>query len=764
MLKKIRKRFLARYKDADYIDNQKSAVLFTLICVLLIIIPVIIVTYIIGEHNSIQMLLPPIVLLFIMAAALVLLVKGHYKISANLVLITLLTAVWFILFFDEGKPKVSRLDTIIYIAGILSMTPLIIVKRKAAIIGYYIANILIFIGFVYKANIELNLNPLEVSGYFLDNIMVFIFMSVISYQVFNINKNALDRNTKNQRDLAENRKKYKELYENAMVGMATSRLSDGILTEANNRACNLLGYTPEEIIGKLPMEDLYFTPEGREELLEMIQEDKEVHNHEVLLKRKDSSSLWCEISARIFPEEGEIRGFFQDISKRKIAEEHVHWLTFYDTLTGLPNKKMLLQKIKTQIDRRLRKTKNNQDKIFAVLCVGVDKFKYLNDMHGQVIGDELLRKIAERLAEVYREDDTLTRFSGDKFMVLLSDIASVDDVMTIIRKTSDAFITPFTVEEVDFHITSSSGVSIYPNDGEDPEVLIKNSETALYRAKEKGRDSYQIFDAELNSRLLSHLQLEKELWDAISLNEFEPFFQPKVDKDGIIIGMESLIRWQSSKRGLISPFHFIPLAERNGMILDIGKIILYLSCLQNKKWQDLGFAPKRVAVNISPFQFMQKDLVETVEQILVESKLDAQWLELEITESGIMDNESEAIEKLNRIHEMGIAISIDDFGTGYSSLSKLKDYPLDTLKIDKSFVDNLPDHRKSATIATSIIDLAHNLGCKVVAEGIETKGQLDFLLSRNCDQYQGYLFSKPVSSEEFEKLFKLQFIEQNPDF
>jgi predicted signal transduction protein with EAL and GGDEF domain len=315
-------------------------------------------------------------------------------------------------------------------------------------------------------------------------------------------------------------------------------------------------------------------------------------------------------------------------------------------------------------------------------------------MHGTAAGDMLLKAIAKRLLATFREDDVVSRFDGDKFMTLFSDIASTDDIIDVVRKTFNSFENPFLIADEEMYITASLGVCVYPNDGENAEQLINNSESAMYASKERGRGTYQLFDAELNDGLLSRIKMETDLKTAIMEKELETYFQPKVSHDGTILGMESLIRWHSHTRGPVSPSQFIGIAEKNGMIVDIGNLVLRESCRLTKKWLDQGFPPMRVSVNISPYQF-REDYINTIQDILKETGLDPGLLEIEITESGIMENEEENIRKLHQLHNLGVSISIDDFGTGYSSLSKLKEYPIDTLKIDKSFIDELPHNDKS---------------------------------------------------------------------
>ncbi len=551
-----------------------------------------------------------------------------------------------------------------------------------------------------------------------------------------------------EKGLKKREDKYRSLYDNALIGMITTDFKTGIVLESNDLGYGLFGHSSKnEFLGNA-ITDYYRNPDDREKLLRDISLKNETHNAEIEMTRADGTPFWAELSARFDAEKGNIDIALIDISKRRSAEEKVTYYTFYDQLTELPNREMFSNRLHTEI---LRGRNAEVEPCFSVMCMGIDKFKNINEMHGPYVGDKLLQKVARRLKHSFRNDDLVARLDGDKFMMLLTELTHRDNVGNIIQKVFDVFSDPFIIDSNVFSISVSIGVCLYPSDGNSTETLIKNAEMSMYLAKTKSRNSYCLFDAKMNEEMMLKLQLEQELQVAIINNEFVPHFQPKVTQEGRIIGMESLIRWNSPSRGMVSPFHFIPLAETNGMIEEIGNLILLHSCTINKQWQAMGLPPMRVAVNISPMQFRQPNIVSRIEAAIRETGLSPEWLELEITESGIMENEKETILKLNQLNDMGITISIDDFGTGYSSLSKLKDYPIDTLKIDKSFIDNLPHNTKSATIATTIIDLAHNLGFKVVAEGVETKEQLDFLIEHNCDLFQGYFFYKPLPPDVFEK-------------
>jgi diguanylate cyclase (GGDEF)-like protein len=387
------------------------------------------------------------------------------------------------------------------------------------------------------------------------------------------------------------------------------------------------------------------------------------------------------------------------------------------------------------------------------MCLDIDRFKHVNEIYGTNRGDELLIRVSLTLKNMVREDDFVTRMEGNRFLILFSDIGDTDGIMEVVKKIKTIFSQPFRIQEMDITISVSMGIAIHPMDGSTDEELIRNSERALFMAKSRD-NRYHFFDAKLNSELLENIKLEKELGEAIRHDQFIIHYQPKVKGTGSICGMEALVRWQSPERGLVYPGNFIPIAERTGMINPIGRMIFATVCRQIKALEYSFPKDFRVGINLSPVHFSQTDLIETISDIIKDSGINPSLIEVEITESGIMLDEEESIRKLQALNEMGIAISIDDFGTGYSSMSKLRDYPVDILKIDKSFIQRLPEDAKSVTIATAIIDMAHNLGFKVVAEGIEKEDQLDFLKESGCDFHQGYLFGRPMPLEELMKLLK----------
>ncbi len=545
-------------------------------------------------------------------------------------------------------------------------------------------------------------------------------------------------------------RRYHLLYDNALVGMITADINTGLVIATNDLGYRIFGYPSRYDFVGGSFFDCFADFSLRDEFISDLKNKGELSNQDIRFRRKSGSLFWGEISAKVFPDMGTIELVIEDVTKVKDAEQHVYELTFYDPLTALANRDMFKNRIRAEMLNAHR---------LALLSIGIDKFKNINEMFGTVAGDKLLQQIALKLKSLYFKKDMVSRYSGDQFMVLLSEIGfrdveiNYDGLDKIVQKTRDLFSNPFIIDGNEIDVTASIGICIYPDDAREAAALIKHSESAMYMAKERGRNTSCYFDASLNQRMIDKLKLERELKEAVAREEFLAHYQAKVDSKGRIIGMESLIRWYSPYRGmLVPPQEFIPLAEKNGMIVNIGTIILKRSCEDNKLLQNLGYEPKRVAVNISPYQFSQANLIDVIKQTIDETGLDPQWLELEITESGIMQNERESIRKLKELAEIGIGISIDDFGTGYSSLSKLKLYPISTLKIDKSFVDDLPLDPLSVKIAVSIIDLAHNLGFKVVAEGVETVEQLEFLKEHGCDQFQGYYFYRPLPLDDFKNM------------
>jgi diguanylate cyclase (GGDEF)-like protein/PAS domain S-box-containing protein len=437
----------------------------------------------------------------------------------------------------------------------------------------------------------------------------------------------------------------------------------------------------------------------------------------------------------------------QFLARRK-AEERVSHLAHFDELTGLSNRSTFNQRLQHAIAQAQRHAKP-----LAVLFIDLDRFKIINDTLGHDAGDRVLREVAQRFGACLRESDTVARLGGDEFVVLIEELPDLMHVTAVAQKILAAVAETFVVEAQEFRITASIGISTYPDDSEDMPTLLKNADIAMYRAKEQGKNNYQFYSAQMNVHSVERLTLESSLRRAVERNEFLLHYQPKIDMgSGRITGVEALVRWQLPAKALVSPAQFIPLAEETGLIVPIGEWVLKTACARNKAWQDNGMPALRMAVNLSPRQFVHEKLLHDVARVLEETGLDPTTLEFEITESMVMHNPEHAVKLLNELKAMGIHLSIDDFGTGYSSLSHLKRFPIDSVKIDRSFIRDIPGDADDAAITQAIIAMAHGLRLTVIAEGVETTEQVRFLRDHGCDEIQGYYFSKPLPEVEFLRL------------
>ncbi|MEK6663222.1 MAG: EAL domain-containing protein [Pseudomonadota bacterium] len=439
-----------------------------------------------------------------------------------------------------------------------------------------------------------------------------------------------------------------------------------------------------------------------------------------------------------------------DLEERKRVEQSIRHMAHHDALTGLPNRSLFRDRLThamAQADRYHQK--------LAVMFLDLDRFKAINDTLGHNVGDQLLKIAAERLRSCVRDCDTVARLGGDEFTVVVEDIIEDHDAAAVAQKILDTLSQPFNLYGHEVFISVSVGVTLYPSDDENADNLLRNADSAMYRAKENGRNNFQFYVADMNVKARERLMLESSLRRALDRGEFMLYYQPRVDLlSGRVIGAEALLRWRHPEMGLVSPAEFIPILDETGMIIPVGDWALREACRQNREWQDMGLPPIRVAVNLSVRQFIQKDLADTIIRALDAAGLSAEHLELEITEDLFLEHNETNIITLARLKSMGIHISIDDFGTGYSSLSYLKRLPIDTLKIDQSFVRDIGTDPDNKAIASAIIAMASSLRLNVLAEGVETDEQLAFLRAQGCNEIQGFSFSHPLPAQEFEQLLR----------
>jgi diguanylate cyclase (GGDEF)-like protein len=438
-----------------------------------------------------------------------------------------------------------------------------------------------------------------------------------------------------------------------------------------------------------------------------------------------------------------VRAMQYSIERKRYQEQLEHQAN-YDALTGLPNRNLLRDRLKQAVHSQ------RNARAIAVVFIDLDHFKFINDSLGHSAGDKLLQKMADRLRSAVRDGDTVSRLGGDEFILVLNGQHTEDIIFRAMQRIAGKVNEPITIDGRELIVTCSAGICLYPQDGTDVDTLLKNADAAMYRAKEHGRNNFQFYTAEMNLLVNERLSLETSLRRALERDELLLHYQPKLDlKTGRIVGVEALVRWQHPEWGLIPPDRFIPLAEETGLIVQIGEWVLRTACVQNRAWQDAGLPPVVMSVNLSPRQFRQDALFRSVARILSETGLRPDHLEMEITESMVMHNAEASIAILKGLREIGVHLSVDDFGTGYSSLAYLKNLPIEILKIDRSFVHDIngASGKKDGVLAQAIISLGHSLKLKVIAEGVEEEGQLEFLKAHHCDEAQGFLFSKPVPPE-----------------
>ena len=555
--------------------------------------------------------------------------------------------------------------------------------------------------------------------------------------------------------LREAERRYHGLFDNAIEGIFRTSV-EGNYLDANPALAHIYGFSsPQELMASLRDigRQLYVDPTRREEFMRIVKARGSVTGFESQVYRKNGGIIWISENARlVLGEDGRplsYEGTVEDITERRLYQTRIERQANYDTLTGLANRSLLQDRLEQAL-----LTATSFGTRIAVAFVDLDRFKYINDSLGHHVGDELLKEVAARIQGCVRECDTVARLGGDEFVLLINGHSGPESVRHLTERLLVTVAQPWTIDQGEFHVSCSIGVALHPKDGEDARTLLKHADSAMYRAKDSGRNNSQFFTRELNTLMTERLEMDGQLRRALDRRQFVLAYQPRVNLDGgRMVGAEALLRWRIPNRGTIAPQKFIALAEETGLIVPIGKWVLQTACAQNKAWQEQGLPPIVVSVNVSPRQFRQENIVQTVAEVLKDTGLEARYLELELTESMVMHDAPQLVAMLDELKELGVQISVDDFGTGYSSLSYLKRFPVDRLKIDRSFVEHIATDPDDATIVRTIIALGHNLGLKVVAEGVETEEQLRFLRSNLCDEAQGYLMGRPVSARHLRRKF-----------
>lgn len=587
------------------------------------------------------------------------------------------------------------------------------------------------------------------------------------------------------------------IFDNAAIGIALAR--ERVILRCNPWLARVTGYDPEELIGR-STRMLYRSETDYQQVGSVFAEafaKSEPAINELPLRRRDGSSFWARITSQqvkgadsdvisIIEDIGEqhaaeqallgmqqqletrvaertveletvVAQLQQEVFERLQAERRIWEMAHHDSLTGLPNRALLHDRLEQALERAQREKKRA-----ATMFIDLDRFKSINDTLGHAIGDELLQHVAQRLKTLVRGVDTVSRLGGDEFVIVLHEIASVDDAVLVAEKILAALATPMTIGGNPIHVTPSVGIAVYPEDGTEALLLMKNADTAMYHAKAAGRNNFQFFSRRMNEQASRFFEMEQRLRQAISAGELLLHYQPLIDWTcRSICGMEVLVRWNDPQHGLISPAEFIPVAEETGLIIPLGEWVLAHALQQNRQWQQQGRPLLPLSVNLSPKQFRQKDLVESIRRLLAETGQPASLLELEITESSLMHDVSETTSRLHELAAMGVSIAIDDFGTGYSSLAYLKRFPVHKLKVDQSFVRDLTTDADDVAIVTSVIGLAASMRLDLVAEGVERIEQLEVLLDMGCRKFQGYLFSWPLPASAADDIFSPPFLKTN---
>lgn len=542
------------------------------------------------------------------------------------------------------------------------------------------------------------------------------------------------------------------IFEHSLEGILITDRT-GTIMKLNPSYMQITGYTEEECLGKNPrmlnsgIHDRVFFKNLWDALRKNGYWEGEIWNRR---KNGEAFPAWLKISA-IHDERGNVSnylGVFHDLTDLKHSQRQVAYQANYDALTGLPNRYLF----RDHLEMALTQAQRHHHHV-GVIFLDLDNFKTVNGSLGYAVGDLLLQEFAGRLKKCCRAEDTIARLAGDEFMIILPEMKhDGQNAIEVAQRILQSFSEPFFIKGHQIMSSASIGLTLYPADGHDVATLEKNADIARHRAKEQGRNTYMLYTKPMQDVLMERMELERDLYNALACDELRVYYQPQLDmKSGKIVGTEALVRWQRQDE-LVSPDKFIPFAEESGLIVPLGEWVLRQACWQTKIWHEAGFRDLSIAINLSAKQFQNDHLVILVAEVLQETGLSPQYLRLEITESTVMKDVGHAVEIMCRLRELGIRLSIDDFGTGYSSLNYLKCFPLDEIKIDKSFVKDIPDRHDDVAIAKAIFSLAHSLNMKVLAEGIENEVQLEFMRRHDCDEIQGFFFSKPIKSEEMTTL------------
>lgn len=544
--------------------------------------------------------------------------------------------------------------------------------------------------------------------------------------------------------------KYRTIFEDAIIGIFQIT-PDGRPLSINRALARMHGYdSPEQFIAEVKNvpEQLFVHPQRLHDLAKDLDRDFLVHGVELEVYRKSGSTKWVMVNMRgVRDADNKVllyEGTVEDITERKVAEQRVQFLAYYDALTELPNRTLL----QDRLEKAFAVAQRRKERV-AILFLDLDRFKVINDSLGHSVGDLLLQGVAERLKQQARMQDTVARLGGDEFVVVLPGINDPVDAAVVAQRIVKAMTAEFLIHGRSLNIACSLGISIFPDHGADAESLVKNADAAMYHAKENGRCNFQFFTQDMNARAVERLTLENDLRLALARNELFLMYQPQMAIDsGEICGLEALLRWRHPERGLVPPDNFIRVAENSGLIVPMGEWVLRTACTQARQWHVENVIAVPVAVNVSAVQFRQESFLDLVSGVLQETGLDANYLELELTEGLLLSTADRTLSMLSKLKEMGVKLAIDDFGTGYSSLSYLRQFPVSRLKIDRSFITEVATNPDDAAITGTVISMAKNLNLKVIAEGVETEDQMAFLRAHHCDEIQGYYFSEPLKADE----------------